>query len=309
MTLAYARLAERDRPAAERAVADAVSREPEGTFTIARGPWADDPGFLRAVALIQQGDAKLARGELDKLGVGARTAPRELTWASAFLLARGRGDGLAWIHALGDEQQRGARERARRLARSLPGGPLARSLGGGLSAPLRRRRGRRVQALRPPEAWAYAIMREESAFDPRVVSPAKAFGLMQLIIPTAKKMAEPLSLPWDEEALKRPEVNVAVGCRYLTILRNQFPTTPSSPSPATTRGGGAPKRWVGERPGTTSTSGWSASLTRRRGCTPSASSPAWLPTSSSYTRSTPSEALRSPLAASPAAKMASTSSP
>ena len=28
-----------------------------------------------------------------------------------------------------------------------------------------------------PEAWAYAIMREESAFDARVVSPAKAFGL------------------------------------------------------------------------------------------------------------------------------------
>src|SRR5204862_7928357 len=59
----------------------------------------------------------------------------------------------------------------------------------------------------------------------------------------------PLSLPWDEEALKRPEVNVAVGCRYLTILRGQFPDNPLLAIPGYNAGGGAPKKWLAERPG------------------------------------------------------------
>ena len=56
-----------------------------------------------------------------------------------------------------------------------------------------------------PEALPYAIMREESAFEPHVASPAKAYGLMQLIVPTAKKMAEPLGLPWIAAALQAVE--------------------------------------------------------------------------------------------------------
>ena len=55
-------------------------------------------------------------------------------------------------------------------------------------------------------------MREESAFDPRVVSPAKAFGLMQLIVPTAKRMGQALGLDPDEESLKQPAVNIPLGC-------------------------------------------------------------------------------------------------
>jgi len=37
----------------------------------------------------------------------------------------------------------------------------------------------------------YAVMREESGFDPSAVSPADAYGLMQLIVPTAKLIAKP----------------------------------------------------------------------------------------------------------------------
>ena len=310
MALAYARLAERDRPAAERAVAEAVAREPEGVFSIPRGAWADDPGFLRAVALIRQGDAKLARGELDKLGVGARTAPRELTWASAFLLSRA-----------GAVQASHGLMRSGMNSNAAPGNELLDWLDhypvGRWRAPWE------VAYPRPfaeavaaegkrsnlPEAWAYAIMREESAFDPRVVSPAKAFGLMQLIVPTAKKMAEPLSLPWDEEALKRPEVNVAVGCRYLSILRNQFPDNPLLAIPGYNAGGGAPKKWVAQRPGD-DFDVWVERIpyeeTRMYTKRVITSLVAY---EFLYARSTPSEALRSPLAASPAAKVASTSAP
>ena len=51
---------------------------------------------------------------------------------------------------------------------------------------------------------AHAVMREESAFDPEAVSPAAAYGLMQLIVPTARQMAKPLGLPYEPDALKRP---------------------------------------------------------------------------------------------------------
>jgi soluble lytic murein transglycosylase len=91
-------------------------------------------------------------------------------------------------------------------------------------------------------------MREESAFDPRVVSHASAVGLMQLIVPTAKMMAKPLNLPWNEAALKRPEVNVALGCRFLSILRGKFPDNPLLAIPSYNAGAGAPKKWITARP-------------------------------------------------------------
>jgi soluble lytic murein transglycosylase len=104
------------------------------------------------------------------------------------------------------------------------------------------------QRQRIPEALAYAIMREESGFDPRVVSPASAVGLMQLIVPTAKGMGRPLHLPGDAESLKRPEVNVAIGCRYLAVLRQQFADSPLLAIPGYNAGGGAARRWINERP-------------------------------------------------------------
>ncbi|MFS8069807.1 MAG: transglycosylase SLT domain-containing protein, partial [Byssovorax sp.] len=116
-------------------------------------------------------------------------------------------------------------------------------------------------------------------------------------------------LPWDEEALKRPEVNVAVGCRYLTILRKQFPDNPLLAIPGYNAGGGAPKRWLKERP-EDDFDVWveripyeETRMYTKRVIT-SLAAYEFL-----YTRNAPSEALRSPLAASPTARMASTSPP
>jgi soluble lytic murein transglycosylase len=91
-------------------------------------------------------------------------------------------------------------------------------------------------------------MREESAFDPRVVSPAQAVGLMQLIVPTAKKMGEKLGLSPDEESLKQPAVNIPIGCHYLTVLRGQFPDNPLLAIPGYNAGAGAPKKWITSHP-------------------------------------------------------------
>jgi soluble lytic murein transglycosylase len=155
-----------------------------------------------------------------------------------------------------------------------------------------------------PEALAYAIMREESAFDPRVISFANAIGLMQLITPTARRMAKPLGLPADTESLKRPEVNIALGCRYLSILRGQFADNPLLAIPGYNAGGGAPKRWIAERP-EQSFDLWveripyeETRLYTKRVMT-SMAAYEFL-----YARDQPSEALRVPLPASPSARSA-----
>jgi soluble lytic murein transglycosylase len=98
-----------------------------------------------------------------------------------------------------------------------------------------------------PSALAYAVMREESAFDPEAVSPAKAFGLMQLIVPTAKKVARDVGLACDESLLARPETNVALGCRFLADLRAKFPMNPHMAVSAYNAGPGAPARWIASR--------------------------------------------------------------
>jgi soluble lytic murein transglycosylase len=79
-----------------------------------------------------------------------------------------------------------------------------------------------------------------------VKSPSNAFGLMQLIVPTAKLVAQGTGLPWDAEALKRPEVNVALGTRLLGQLRGSF-TNRSLAIAAYNAGSGAVNRWVTAR--------------------------------------------------------------
>src|SRR5262249_6590089 len=150
--------------------------------------------------------------------------------------------------------------------------------------------------------WAYAIMREESAFEARVVSPAQAVGLMQLIVPTAKKMGDKLGLVPDEESLKQPAVNIPIGCHYLTVLRGQFADNPLLAIPGYNAGSGAPKKWLVKRPGDDFDL-WvehipyeeTRNYTKRVIGTLAAYE--FL-----YFRDRPSEALRSPLAASPAAR-------
>jgi len=90
-------------------------------------------------------------------------------------------------------------------------------------------------------------MREESAFDPNAVSPAKAFGLMQLIVPTARKVAKDVGLACDETLLARPDTNIALGCRFLADLRAKFPANPHLAVSAYNAGPGAPVRWVAAR--------------------------------------------------------------
>ncbi|UQA63486.1 transglycosylase SLT domain-containing protein [Polyangium aurulentum] len=251
MALAYARLADKDRPLADRALDESTARETAEPAPLPKleSPAFGSPAFVRAIELARQGDFKLARHELDRLGVEARTAPPEVLWASALLLSRtgaprdahyllrtatgtpnpARAELTDWT----EHYPAGAWRAAWEIAFPRPFLPIvtAETTRSGIS-----------------EALAYAIMREESTFDPRVVSPANAYGLMQLITPTAKTMAKPLNLPSDGESLKRPEVNIALGCRYLSILRRKFPDNPLLAIPGYNAGPGKPKDWLADRP-------------------------------------------------------------
>jgi soluble lytic murein transglycosylase len=94
----------------------------------------------------------------------------------------------------------------------------------------------------------YAIMREESAFDPEVVSRAEAYGLMQLVVPTAKLVAKPAGLPWDPRSLKQPSINIALGCRALGRLASDFGGDPVLVASGYNAGPGRPRRWLREHP-------------------------------------------------------------
>ena len=64
-----------------------------------------------------------------------------------------------------------------------------------------------------------SIIRQESMFDPDIVSVANARGLMQLMLPTAEKMAGALKMEnVTVEGLNDPETNIRLGAYYLAGL-------------------------------------------------------------------------------------------
>ncbi len=69
-----------------------------------------------------------------------------------------------------------------------------------------------------------SLIRQESAFFPRAVSSSNALGLMQLIPPTAKEVAQDLKISALEipEDVFSPPTNVQMGTFYLAKLLKQF---------------------------------------------------------------------------------------
>jgi soluble lytic murein transglycosylase len=77
--------------------------------------------------------------------------------------------------------------------------------------------------LPAPAELALAIARRESEFNPVVVSPAGARGLMQLMPGTARAMADALEVGYDpNELLTDPVYNARLGAGYLARLGDRF---------------------------------------------------------------------------------------
>ena len=73
-----------------------------------------------------------------------------------------------------------------------------------------------------PVALIYAVMRQESAFRPQVISPARAVGLMQIIPPTAARIAEEIGAEYQPDAMNSPSTNIEFGTYYLRRLLDMF---------------------------------------------------------------------------------------
>jgi soluble lytic murein transglycosylase len=74
-----------------------------------------------------------------------------------------------------------------------------------------------------PADLLQALMREESALDPRALSPSGALGLTQLMPATARVLARKLKLRGYETAwLLDPETNIRIGGTYLGELYARF---------------------------------------------------------------------------------------
>ncbi|WP_282023036.1 lytic transglycosylase domain-containing protein [Commensalibacter papalotli (ex Botero et al. 2024)] len=76
-----------------------------------------------------------------------------------------------------------------------------------------------------PEGLELGVMRQESSFDPKIVSPSNAYGLMQLLPSTAKEIAVQIGLPakmGNPGNLIVPENNIKLGTAYLNKLMTRF---------------------------------------------------------------------------------------
>jgi len=93
-------------------------------------------------------------------------------------------------------------------------------------------------------ALLFAVMRQESVFDPNAGSTAGACGLLQLIAPTARRVCEQLQEPFTEAALLSPDSNVRYGAHYLAQLSGYFDGNLALVAAAYNAGPEAVFRWL-----------------------------------------------------------------
>lgn len=91
----------------------------------------------------------------------------------------------------------------------------------------------------------YAVLRQESVFNPRALSPAGARGLMQLMPATAREVARDLALaPLDLDQLFEPRVNITLGSHYLARMSREFGGNPALATAAYNAGPARVARWL-----------------------------------------------------------------
>jgi soluble lytic murein transglycosylase len=108
---------------------------------------------------------------------------------------------------------------------------------------------RRAQQVHLDPAFVYAIIRQESAFHPSIVSPVGARGLMQMMPKTAKLITRNYHIPYRLDAeLFTPYKNIEIGTQYLAHLSNLFGRHPLLVAAAYNAGPQAVHRWIKQYP-------------------------------------------------------------
>lgn len=97
-------------------------------------------------------------------------------------------------------------------------------------------------------AWAFAIIRQESAFTQDARSHAGAMGLMQLMPGTARQMARSLRVPMRNRLdLMNVNTNVRLGVGYLKKMQDRFGGSKVLATAAYNAGGMRVERWRPEQ--------------------------------------------------------------
>ncbi len=238
MLMAYGRLRSLDAAAARVAVQGAATREPPGPFLTSVHPELATPAFERFKRLLEVGEIEAARREASGGGLVAEGVDPEVVWTVAWLYDRAGATDLGHAFArarLVDYRAHWPAGRWRlpwqvAFPRPWDGVVESESASAGIPSPL-----------------TWAIMREESAFNPDAHSVANAIGLMQLVGGTARMVARGTPLAFDDVSLRRPEVSIALGAKLLGSLRTSFAANPALAIAAYNGGSGSVRRWLGER--------------------------------------------------------------
>jgi soluble lytic murein transglycosylase len=238
MLNAYSKLAALDADRARSARERGFERAKSAARPAASRDVLSRPRSLRALELLRVGDTLAAVGELEAAGLAKAGAAPELLWAAARAYARAGAYKLA--HDI-------ARSRLTDWLSRWPAADWADAWRVAFPRPYRELVEQTSKTQKLSSSLVFAIMREESAFDPDAESHADAYGLMQLIVPTARVAAKGTNLPHDRRALFRPSVNVELGCRTLSRFERLFSDNPLLAVPAYNAGPTRVKQWLAER--------------------------------------------------------------
>ena len=238
MVQAYGKLAAIDSARARRAVDEGVAREgaAPATLTTRDHDELHSASFDRGRALLEVGEIDAARREMGR-AVSDGTDP-EVLWTIADLYELAGAPEVA--QALGGARLSehlahwpAAEWRARwQVAYPRPFGDLVEQASA---------------ASKIPTALTWAIMRQESQFVADAKSASDAYGLMQIIVPTARGLVRGTAYGADPESLSRPEVSITLGAKLLGQLRSSYPDNRALAIAAYNGGGGAVGRWLAAR--------------------------------------------------------------
>lgn len=238
--LARRRIAELDAPRAAALEKRARASGREELFPRYAGPVAKEPGFLAAVELLRLGFGNQVPQEL--LGLDRTQLSRESLQLMVLVLSYS-----------------GETRPAHGLARLW----LKRDLTAPITADNRafweiayprafrdmvETSAKQADTLDPD--LLQALIREESALDPKALSWAGALGLAQLMPATAGQVASQLKLRRPSTAdLLQPQLNLRLGARYLADVLKRAKGQPEYALAGYNAGESAVKRWKNETPG------------------------------------------------------------
>ena len=74
-----------------------------------------------------------------------------------------------------------------------------------------------------PQELVFSVIKAESNFDKNAKSPKGAVGLMQITEPTGEWVAQKIKMDnFSKELLYEPDVNIEIGCFYLSYLLDLY---------------------------------------------------------------------------------------